>query len=137
MKSIVVDTSALIRLYLPDGPLPEDLEEQVHAAWNGNTLLLAPDLILAEAGQVLWKKQQAGLIDMKETDEILDAIMEMPIEIVAHRKLLPTALQLARKFSVTVYDALFLALSRIMRAELITADQELLQVCRRNEFKAD
>ena len=27
MKSFVVDTSALMRLYVPDGPVPDGLEE--------------------------------------------------------------------------------------------------------------
>jgi hypothetical protein len=29
MKNVVIDTSALIRLYVPDGPIPEGLEECV------------------------------------------------------------------------------------------------------------
>lgn len=34
MNSIVVDTSALMRLYLPDGPLPDNLENQLDSAWK-------------------------------------------------------------------------------------------------------
>ena len=136
MNSVVVDTSALMRLYLPDGPLPDDLENQVDSAWKGNSILLAPELILAEAGQVIWKKQQAGLIDTKEADQIMAAILEVPIEIVAHRKLFPMALHIARQYTISVYDSLFLALSRQMRADLITADAKLLQVFRSLEKSA-
>ena len=50
MRAVVVDTSALIRLYVPDGPIPEGLEAAMGAAWRGEALLIAPDLLLAEVG---------------------------------------------------------------------------------------
>lgn len=131
MKSIVADTSALMRLYLPDGPVPEGLEAWLQEAWNGGAVLLAPDLMLAEAGQVIWKKQKAGLIDPSEADEVLDAVLELPIELVPHRGLLAPATGLARRFDLTVYDALFLALVQQRGAELISADAEMVRAYHR------
>jgi predicted nucleic acid-binding protein len=130
MKNIVLDTSALVRFYIPDGPLPESLEKAVGAAWGGETMLLAPELALAEAAQVLRKKQAAGALIPSEADEILTAVMGLPIEFIRHDKLVTDAVTLARRHDVTVYDALFLALARKEHADLITADDRLEAVFR-------
>ena len=59
MKTVVLDTSALMRFYIPDGPIPGDMEKIVESAWQAEAVLLIPELALAEAGQVLLKKQQS------------------------------------------------------------------------------
>ena len=125
MKNIVLDTSALVRFYIPDGPLPEGLEKAVDAAWGGETMLLAPEFALAEAAQVLRKKEAAGGLTSSEADEILNALLGLPIELIRHDRLVTDAATLARRHDVTVYDALFLALARKEHAELITADDRL------------
>ena len=125
MTVAVIDTSALIRLYVPDGPLPPGLEEAIDDAWKGDGALLVPELALTEAAQVLWKKEQQGYLTMDEVDEILDAILDLPIESIGHRDLLVDALALARECGLTVYDALFLALAVARKAALITADMAL------------
>jgi len=125
MKVVVLDTSAVIRLYVPDGPLPHGLESCIEEAWRGDAVLLAPELVLAEAAQVLLKKERARKLDSGVTAEILDAILDLPLKLVGHRDLLPDALALARRHKVTVYDALFIALALRHKADLVTADADL------------
>lgn len=125
MKAFVVDTSALMRLYLPDGPVPDGLEDAVDSAWRGEVALLAPELALAEVAQVLCKKERAAHLSAAESDAIRAEILDLPIEYVGHRDLLEAAVPVARDRGLTVYDALFLALADQRRAQLITADDEL------------
>jgi predicted nucleic acid-binding protein len=125
MKIAVLDTSALVRLYVPDGPLPYDLEEYLNGAWKAEISLIIPELALAEFAQVLWKKEQAGYLDAAEVDEIIEAFFELPLEIIGHHEILLDALALSRSYKLTVYDAIFLSLARYKRAQLITADQWL------------
>jgi predicted nucleic acid-binding protein len=125
MNIVVVDTSAIIRLYVPDGPLPDGLEEEIETAWRGETTLIIPELALAEIAQVLWKKEQAGYLKPAEVDEILTALMELPLEIVGHYDILSDALLLARKHRLSVYDSIFLASANAKKARLITADLRL------------
>lgn len=66
-----------------------------------------------------------GIINSSEADEILSAILDLPLEIKGHYDILPKALILARKYNLTVYDSLFLTLAEERNAELVTADQEL------------
>ena len=115
MKIVVLDTSAIIRLYVPDGPLPDGLEEHVTSSWKGETALLVPELALSECAQVLWKKEQAGYLNSSEVDQILFSILELPIEIVGHYDLLSDAVLMARRRNLTIHDALFLALAEKKR----------------------
>ena len=61
---------------------------------------------------------------------IIAAFGELPLEIVASAGTLPTAYQLAIAHRRTVYDATFLALSVLLDAELVTADESLYNVAR-------
>jgi predicted nucleic acid-binding protein len=128
MKVVVVDTSALIRLYVPDGPIPDDLEAHISSALRAETTLVIPELALAEFAQVLWKKEQSGYLSTPEVDEIMSAFLELPIEVFGHYDILSDALSLARRYSLSIYDALFLALAGNRTAELVTADQRLKKV---------
>lgn len=128
MKSFVVDTSALVRLYVPDGPLPDNTEEAMELSFRGEALVLVPELAWIEAAAVLHKKQRAGFLSSDEVDEIFGAISQLPLETVGHAELVSPALHLARTHGVTVYDAVFMALARDRQADLITADARLAKV---------
>ena len=132
MKKIVLDTSALIRLYVPDGEIPSGLEEGLKAAWRAESTILIPELALAEAVQVLWKKESAGYLTEKETDEIVTSILELPIEVVGHYDIIADALKISRKHNLTVYDSLFIVLAQKKGANLITADRKLRRVFEKN-----
>ena len=128
MKVIVLDTSAIIRLYIPDGPLPEGLIECITSAQRAEASILIPELALAEVVQVIWKKEQMGYINSTEANEIISAVLELPVEVVGHFDLLFDSLSIARQHGFTVYDSLFLALAKKKKAALITADLQLEKI---------
>ena len=121
----VVHTSALVRLFIPDGPVPEVLERAVQSAERGEDVLLAPDLILAETAQVLNKKRLAHLLTDEEVERLVSHILSLPLRITPHSEILRLACQIASREKLTVYDALFLALAEKQGAKLITADSAL------------
>ena len=125
MRIAVVDTSALLRLFVPDGPLPDGLEDLVGEAWRGDAAILAPELLVAEVAAVLRKKERDGRLATVEVDEILRSILDLPIDLVSHRGMAEDALRIARDLGLTVYDALFLALARARKVGLVTADEDL------------
>ncbi|MSP59890.1 MAG: PIN domain-containing protein [Myxococcales bacterium] len=131
VKVAVADTSALIRLFVPDGPLPDGFESAIDAAGRGDLILLVPDLATAEAAQVLHKKEQGGLLKRVEADEILALLLALPFETVGHAPYLPRAVALARTHRLTVYDALFLAVATARHATLYTADAKLRKAAKR------
>jgi len=130
MRAFVVDTSALLRFFLGDGPLPAGLEDAVTSAARGDAVIVAPDLLWAEFGQVLHKKTKQGMLSEAESGEVVAAALRLPIRTLTHRELLHDALDLARTRHLTVYDALFLAAAITLGAELLTADGELASAVR-------
>ena len=62
----MIDTSALLRFFVPDGPIPVGLEPALRGAAKGEASLIAPELILAESGQVLLKKRRQNLLEAEE-----------------------------------------------------------------------
>ncbi len=128
MKSIVLDTSAVIRLFIPDGPIPEGLEDAIELAVRSEAVLVAPQLLLAEAGQAVRKKEEAGFLSAAEGDEVLGAIADLPVVYLDHGPMLGHAVEISRRSGLTVYDALFIALARERGATLITADRHLRNI---------
>ena len=125
MKRFVLDTSAVLRLYLPDGPLPKGLESAVDLAGRGDAVLLAPQLLLAEVAAVLLKKERAGTVNASDAEAILKAVLDLPITLRGHSELALEALDVGRSEGLTSYDALFLVLARREHAELLTGDMRL------------
>ncbi len=127
----VIDTSALLRLFVPDGPVPDGLEEFFRGVEKGNNAALAPELLLAEAGNVLNKKAMAGLLTLEERSSLLADILDMPLRYERHRDLMHRSLELAREQVLSVYDCLFLALALEKGGVLFTADDKLLHAAKK------
>jgi predicted nucleic acid-binding protein len=111
--------------------MPKGLEALFRAAERAETTILAPELLLAEVGQVLLKKWQQNLLSELELEEVTGTILKLPIRYAPHQDLLVPAQQLAMQEKLSVYDALFLALARRQGATLFTADEGLAKVARR------
>ena len=125
----VVDTSALIRLFIPDGPLPNDFERFLRGVERGLNIAIAPELLLTEAANVLNKKHLTGELSEGESDQMLSEILTMPVRLFPHRPILVRAFELAKVHSLTVYDTLYLALAEEHGAVIFTGDRKLLTSC--------
>ncbi|MEA5474670.1 type II toxin-antitoxin system VapC family toxin [Synechococcus sp. CCY9201] len=121
----VLDTSALLRLYLADGPLPPSLEPVIQRGCGGDALLLIPDLCLLECASVLLKQVQRQLLSADESRAILADVLQLPLRHTSASDLAVAALDQAMAFSLSVYDASYLALALKHGAQLITADKQL------------
>lgn len=126
----VIDTSALIRLFVPDGPLHAEVETAFNRAASGADVVLAPHLLLVEAASVLLRKQRRGELSAQELRELLSAIGSLPIRLCEHGPVLLPACVLAEAHGLSAYDALYLALAEQHGARLITSDDALDKVAR-------
>ena len=131
----VVDTSALIRLFVPDGPLPNDFEGFLRGVERGINIAIAPELLLAEAANVINKKQLTGELSKSESDQLLSDILSVPIRLYPHRPILPRAFDLARAHNLTMYDTLYLALAEEHGAVIFTGDRKLLTIAERLQLQ--
>lgn len=126
----VIDTSALIRLFVPDGPLHPEAETAFNRAATGADLVLAPHLLLAEAANVLLRKRRRDELSAQELRELLQAVESLPIRLCEHGPLLFPACALAEAHGLSAYDALYLAVAEQHSARLITNDEGLAKVAR-------
>ena len=122
----VVDTSALIRLFVPDGPLADGFEDFLRGVERGLNVAIAPELLLAEAANVLNKKRIAGELNSDESDRLLSDLVSVPIRLFPHQPIILSAFELARDHNLTVYDTLYLALAEDHGAVLFSADRKML-----------
>lgn len=126
----VIDTSALIRLFIPDGPIHPGIENALNQATSGAAVVFAPQLILAEAANALLRKRRRGELTAQELGELLLAVKSLPIRLCEHETLLLPACALAETYNLSVYDALYLALAEQHGARLLTNDDALDKVAR-------
>ena len=126
MTSQVIDTSALVKYVLPeeDSPLVEKLVALHHA---GMARLMAPEYVLVESANVLWKHIQRRNVRPEDAAPSLRTLRGLGIRLVPDADLLEDALILAADTSITVYDALFCALAARENVQLITSDSALFR----------
>jgi predicted nucleic acid-binding protein len=122
MKPLVVDTSVIVKWFLPE----EDSEQALllrDSYLEGSLALIAPDLMLSELANVLWKRRD--LIDKDTSLLMLGDLLALGIDIVPSEGLVALAYSLAWQYDRTVYDSLYLALAKSKNCRMITADERL------------
>jgi predicted nucleic acid-binding protein len=95
-----------------------------------NSRLLAPHLLWAEVGNILWKRHRRREASVEEVRQMLADVGELRVTTFAHWPLLPNALDLAVSLDQTVYDCLYLALAASRRSVMVTADRRFCDAVR-------
>ena len=125
MTRVVVDSSVAIKWFIR-----EELFAEARRLLAPEYELLAPDLLWAELGNVLWKKHRRGELDQRTAAQLLRAFSRLPIEFHAAGRWTEAAFDLAVRHGVTVYDGLYLALAAGNGCRVVTADRRLQEACR-------
>lgn len=128
--SFVVDTSVAVKWVVP-----EVLSDRADELLARDPDLLAPDLLLVEAANALWKKTMRKEISAREAERALRLLAESGIDLRPTAPLLARAMGLARRLGHPVYDCVYLALSQRERVPLVTADKRLLASVRNRRMK--
>lgn len=131
LDAFVLDASALLRLYLADGPLPPSLEAVMERGCRGGAQLLVPDLCWLEITSVLSRQISRTLLSAEEALDLLAEIRLLPLRTLATADLCTAALQLSQDHGISVYDACYLAMALRHGAILLTADGQLQAAARR------
>ena len=118
----VVDASVAAKWLAPepDSPLAETLLDDE---------LVVPDLLFAEVGNILWKKQLRGEMDATAAQVGARWLLQVPLQVQDSASLLAEALALALRLQHPAYDCFYLALAQRIDVPLITADQRLHRRC--------
>lgn len=120
MKICVVDASVVAAAFFP-----EPQHDAAKAILASGRTLCAPELLLAEVANVIWKRHTRGELAAMEAEALLADVMLLPIEYTPTAALVSLALPLTLRTGRTVYDCVYLALAVRQRAVLVTGDQRL------------
>lgn len=120
--SWVIDASVAVKWVIP-----EILSDEADRIRDGVDDVLAPDLLLVEVANALWRKTMAREISPREADTALDLVSRSGVDLRGTEPLLPRAMGLARRLGHPVYDCVYLALAEREDARFVTADQRLLR----------
>ena len=117
--SVVVDASVAVKWLLTEPYSAEALK-----LLSGDTALHAPDLLLSEVGNILWKRVRKSEITADKARELLEWLIALPLELHTSSPLMLAALEIACQYDRTVYDSLYIALAVREKTVLVTADEK-------------
>jgi predicted nucleic acid-binding protein len=117
MRKVVVDASVAAKWFLPE--IHSDAAVRL---LDPAIALYAPDLIVPEFGNILWKKVRRAEITPAEAGEILRAFAGLPLELSPSSAFLTSAFALAVALDRSLYDSLYLAVAVAEECAMVTAD---------------
>jgi len=122
----VIDAGVVVKWFIPEAD--SDIAHQLLARYlQGVDAPVAPDLLIAECGNVFWRRCRQGDITPEEATESLADLLTLQVPLVPATSLVQSALSLALQHQRTVYDALYLALAQERNCDLITADERFFK----------
>lgn len=130
MRSCVLDASVVAAAFFQ-----ETGTEAARALLVSGRELRAPDLLLAEVGNVVWKRHGRKEIDEAEARDLLADCLRLPLQLVPSRDLVKPALELAMATKRTVYDCLYLALAVRTKAVLVSGDRRFVNALAGSPFE--
>jgi len=121
MKVCVIDASVIAAAFFQ-----EQFAQVAAALLASDRPLHAPDLVISEVANVIWKRQRRNEIDNTEAAELLADFRTLPLCITSSNELIESALELALRTGRTVYDCLYLALAVRTKSIMVSADKRLV-----------
>jgi predicted nucleic acid-binding protein len=125
----VVDASVALKWYFEE-PGREAADAILEARIAGERDLLAPDLVVPEFANALWKKTRRGECSARDAAELWELWETDLPELLPSTELAPRALALANALDHSVYDCLYVAAAIEADAAFATADQTLARAAR-------
>ena len=125
--NVVVDASVAVK-WLVAEPDTDHAEALLESSRLGNTILLAPELMIVEVGNVLWRRVRQGSLRARQAEEFFGYFNRIRPVLKPLLDLAGTAFQLALAYQHSVYDCLYLALALERQCELVTADEKFYNV---------
>ena len=118
----VIDAGVAVKWFIPEVDSAQ-AHQLLECYLQGVDSPVAPDLLIAECGNVFWRRCRQGDITPDEATESLADLLTLQVPLVPATSLVQSALSLALQRQRTGYDALYLVLAQERNCDLITADE--------------
>jgi len=129
---VVVDASVAIKWCIS-----EEYTTDAEQLLDKRFILHAPELLLPEFANILWKKCRQADLNIKEAETALKFLRRQHITFHPHSNLLNTALQGAHEINRAVYDWIYFALALSLSCPFVTADRRFFLALRKTRFRRD
>jgi predicted nucleic acid-binding protein len=127
MRSVVVDSSVVLKWFLADEPGRDEALAVRDALVHSKVEALAPSQLSLELCSGLIRAARRGRLAAGEIPDALAAFGRLEIVRVEAHTLLGRAARLAIHLGLSIHDASFLASAIAANAKLITADRPLYE----------
>lgn len=118
MSRLVIDSSVVIKWFVPEVH-SDDALRYLDPVLERD----APELLLAEVSNILWKKVGRGELTAAQTDKIAQDVEQADVNIHPMTALFGPGLQIALATCRTAYDSIYLALADSLSTRVVTADR--------------
>jgi predicted nucleic acid-binding protein len=119
----VLDTSVVIKWYRQGEVLAKQALALRAAYLEGRSAISAPSLLIYELANMLRYKSD---LSTAQVQAAVQGLFAMSLNILLpDSSLMRQAVELARAYEITAYDAVFVALAQTLPATLVTADDRL------------
>ena len=124
MNTLVIDASITVKWVVEEDGTREAL------ALRQQAKLIAPELLVAECANILWKKVQR--VELSRDEALLAArlLQGAEIELLTTRSLLEAATRMSIEIDHPAYDCLYLALAVKNKCQFVTADNHFIRKLR-------
>jgi len=119
VSSLVIDASVAVKWVIEEEGTTEALALRDRA-------LAAPDLLIAECANILWKKVRRNELSEQEAVFAAGLLARADIELMAMRPYLEVAVRIAVALDHPAYDCIYIALAEAEELRFVTADMSLL-----------
>ena len=121
MSLLVIDASIAVKWVVEEEGTPQAL------ALRRRTKLIAPELLVAECANILWKKVARDELSQEEALVAAKLLQSADIELLPMRSLFDAATGLAIELDHPAYDCIYLALAIEKDCPFVTADERFLR----------
>jgi predicted nucleic acid-binding protein len=124
VAAFVLDASVLAALYVDD-PATHDSEALLERLDREQSEVHAPDLVLLEVANVLWKRVRRNELDAADAMTAIGDLSNAPIRLHSAGAIVRSALAVAMAHGLTAYDGAYCAVATRLGATLVTNDADL------------
>ena len=120
MSALIIDASVAVKWVIEE-------EGTTQALALRGLALAAPDLLIAECANILWKKVRRSELSEREAMLAAGLLARADIELVAMRPYLEAATRIAVALDHPAYDCIYIALAEAEGLRFVTADAGLVR----------
>ena len=118
---LVVDASVAVKWFIIELGRPE-----ARRLLDGGERLIAPELIVAEVVNVVWKRLMTNAIDHSQAADVPRGLPQLFAELCPLANLAERALAIAENLRHPAYDCFYIALAEARDVKVVTADRRMV-----------